>query len=105
MSDGCGFPLRDMCDTVFGIYRYRILYRFEMLWLTAEGGNVTEPALELQLDPASYRSGRLQELDSSQVGCLVELRIAAAKKIPDVELGFHFSRYELSKIRDGLHEG
>ena len=68
MSDGCSFHLRDTCDTFFGIYRYRILYRFEMLWLTAEGGNVTEPALELQVDPASYRSGRLQELNPSHAG-------------------------------------
>jgi hypothetical protein len=65
---GGSFLLRDTSDTVFGIYGYRILYQFEMLWLTAEGGNVTEPALELQLDPASYRSGRLQEFNPSQAG-------------------------------------
>ena len=68
MSDGHSPPLRDTFDTLFGIYGYRILYRFEMLWLTDEGGNVTEPGLELQLDPASYRSGRLQELNPSQAG-------------------------------------
>ena len=66
---------------------------------------MTEPALELQLDPATYRSGRLQELHPSQVGRLVEFRIAVAKQIPDVELGFHLTWYELSKIRDSLHEG
>ena len=68
MSSAYGFPPRDTFDTFFGIYGYRILYRFEMLWLTAEGGNVTEPASELQVDPASYRSGRLQELNPSQAG-------------------------------------
>ena len=68
MSNGCSFPLRDICDTLFGIYGYQILYRFEMLWLTAKGGNVTELALELQLDAAADRSGRLQELNPSQAG-------------------------------------
>ena len=76
-----------------------------MLWLIAEGGNVSEPALELQVDPASYRSGRLQELNSSHAGGLIELRIAATKQIPDVDLSLHLSGYELSKIWDSLHKG
>ena len=60
--------MRNFDDTFFGIYDYRILYRFEMLGLTAGGGKLTEPALELQLDPATHGSGRLHKLNPSQAG-------------------------------------
>ena len=105
MPDGYAFPAKHTSDMSFGIYRYQILYRFEVLWLTARGREMPEPTLELQLDPASHRSGRLQELNPSQAGRLIEFGIVAAKQVPDVDLCFNFSRYELSKIRDSLCEG